>query len=131
MIVQGEADARSTPEDIERWRVRNASGGLVPFSNFADGSWRFGPQGLTRYNGVPSMQIQGSPAPGVATGEAMAEVERLAGQLGTGFQVAWTGLSLEETESGGRRPRSSTPCRWRPCSCRWRRSTRAGRSRSR
>ncbi|WMS40753.1 efflux RND transporter permease subunit [Acuticoccus sp. MNP-M23] len=104
VIVQGEADARGAPEDIEQWRVRNSSGGLVPFSNFAEGSWRFGPQGLTRYNGVPSMQIQGTPAPGVATGDAMAEVERLAGQLGQGFQVAWTGLSLEETESGSQAP---------------------------
>lgn len=104
VYVQGEADARSAPEDIERWRVRNATGGLVPFANFADGDWRYGPQQLTRYNGVPAMQLQGSPAPGVTTGEAMAEIERIASQLPSGFDIAWTGLSLEERESGDQAP---------------------------
>ena len=104
VYVQGEAAARRNPGDIERWRVRNATGGLVPFSNFAEGSWRFGPQGLYRYNGVPAMQLQGQPAPGVTTGEAMAEMERLAGQLPPGFDLAWTGLSLEERETGGQAP---------------------------
>jgi HAE1 family hydrophobic/amphiphilic exporter-1/multidrug efflux pump len=104
VYVQGEADARRNPDDIERWRVRNATGGLAPFSNFAEGSWRFGPQGLYRYNGVPAMQVQGQPAPGVTTGEGMAEVERLAAQLPPGFDLSWTGLSLEERESGGQAP---------------------------
>ncbi len=104
VYVQGDADARGSPEDIERWRVRNASGGLVPFSNFIVGDWRFGPQGLYRYNGVPAMQLQGSPAPGVSTGEAMAEIERLVAQLPPGFDLAWTGLSLEEQESGNQAP---------------------------
>ncbi len=100
VYVQGSAPSRAVPSDIDRWRVRNASGGLVPFANFADGRWAYGPQGLYRYNGVPSMQIQGTPAPGVTTGEAMAEIERLAAQLPGGYGVAWTGLSLEERESG-------------------------------
>ncbi|MFD2740408.1 efflux RND transporter permease subunit [Sulfitobacter aestuarii] len=104
VYVQGEPEARATPEDLEKWRVRNASGGLVPFSNFADASWVFGAQGVTRYNGVPAMQIQGAPAPGVSTGEAIAEIERLADQLPPGFSVAWTGLSLEEQESGSQAP---------------------------
>ena len=104
VYVQGEPGARSTPEDIERWRVRNATGGLVPFANFANGDWRYGPQQLTRYNGVPAMQLQGSPAPGVTTGEAMAEIERIAAELPPGFHVAWTGLSLEERESGAQAP---------------------------
>ena len=104
VFVQGEAEARRNPDDIERWRVTNATGGLVPFSNFADGLWRFGPQGLYRYNGVPAMQLQGQPVPGVTTGEAMAEIERLATQLPPGFDVAWTGLSLEERQTGGQAP---------------------------
>jgi len=104
VYVQGEAEARATPTDIEKWRVRNASGGLVPFSNFAEGNWDYGAQGLYRYNGIPSVQLQGSPAPGVSTGEAMAEVERLAAELGTEFELAWTGLSLEERESGNQAP---------------------------
>ena len=104
VYVQGEAEARATPTDIEKWRVRNASGGLVPFSNFATGTWDYGAQGLYRYNGIPSVQVQGSPAPGVTTGEAMAEMERLASELGPGYQLSWTGLSLEERESGNQAP---------------------------
>jgi multidrug efflux pump len=104
VYVQGEAEARATPTDIEKWRVRNTSGGLVPFSNFAEGNWDYGAQGLYRYNGIPSVQLQGSPAPGVSTGEAMAEMERLAAELGTEFELAWTGLSLEERESGNQAP---------------------------
>jgi HAE1 family hydrophobic/amphiphilic exporter-1/multidrug efflux pump len=104
VYIQGEADARSGPEDFSKWRVRNATGGLVPFANFATGSWNYGPQGLYRYGGIPSMQIQGSPAPGVSTGEAMAEMERLVSQLPSGYQIAWTGLSLEERDSGNQAP---------------------------
>lgn len=104
VYVQGEPSSRAGPRDIEKWRVRNASGGLVPFSNFAEGDWEFGPQGLTRYNGVPAMQIQGTPADGVSTGEAMEELERLMEGLPDGYALAWTGLSLEEREAGGQAP---------------------------
>ncbi|SLN71587.1 Multidrug efflux pump subunit AcrB [Roseovarius gaetbuli] len=104
VYVQGDAEARATPTDIDKWRVRNASGGLVPFSNFSEGRWDYGAQGLYRYNGIPSMQIQGSPAPGVSTGDAMAEMERLVAELGPGYDIAWTGLSLEERESGSQAP---------------------------
>ncbi|MHA3978826.1 efflux RND transporter permease subunit [Halovulum sp. GXIMD14794] len=104
VYVQGAPDSRAGPSDISQWRVRNSSGGLVPFSNFSTGDWAQGPQGLNRYNGVPAMQIQGSPAPGVSSGDAMAEIERLAAQLPPGFEVAWTGLSLEERESGSQAP---------------------------
>ena len=103
VYIQGEGDARALPSDLAKWKVRNSSGGLVPFANFAEGSWTFGPQGLNRYNAVGAMQIQGSPAPGVTTGEAMAEIERLASQL-PGYGVSWTGLSLEERQSGNQAP---------------------------
>ena len=104
VYVQGKAESRSTPSDIDKWRVRNATGGLVPFANFADGDWSQGPQGIYRYNGVPSMQLQGSPAEGVTTGAAMAEMERLAAQLPDGYTLSWTGLSLEERQSGNQAP---------------------------
>ncbi|MBU1279179.1 MAG: efflux RND transporter permease subunit, partial [Alphaproteobacteria bacterium] len=104
VYVQGEADARATPTDLQKWRVRNSTGDLVAFSNFASERWVYGPQGLNRYNGIPAMQIQGSPAPGVSTGEAMAEIERMVGNLPPGFAVAWTGLSLEERDSGSQAP---------------------------
>ncbi|NIY78445.1 efflux RND transporter permease subunit [Celeribacter sp. HF31] len=104
VYVQGEPDSRATPSDLQKWRVRNSSGELVPFSNFTSERWIYGPQGLNRYNGTPSMQIQGSPAPGVSTGEAMAEIESLVAQIPGNFAVAWTGLSLEERESGSQAP---------------------------
>ena len=104
VYVQGESDARSGPSDLQKWRVRNASGDLVPFDNFTTQSWQYGPQGLYRYNGIPAVQIQGSPAPGVSTGEAIAEIDRLVAQLPPGYTAAWTGLSLEELESGGQAP---------------------------
>ncbi|WP_226550231.1 efflux RND transporter permease subunit [Celeribacter naphthalenivorans] len=104
VYVQGEAESRATPSDLQKWRVRNSSGELVPFSNFTSERWIYGPQGLNRYNGTPSMQIQGSPAPGVSTGEAMSEIENLVAQIPGNFSVAWTGLSLEERESGSQAP---------------------------
>ncbi len=104
VYVQGEAESRATPSDLDKWRVRNESGGLVPFSNFATGNWTYGAQGVNRYNGVPAMQIQGSPAPGVSTGDAIAKIESLADQLPQGYQIAWTGLSLEEQQSGSQAP---------------------------
>ncbi|WP_018000192.1 efflux RND transporter permease subunit [Paracoccus sp. N5] len=100
VYVQGESQSRAVPTDIDKWRVRNSSGGLVPFSNFAEGRWSYGPQGLSRYNGVPAMNIQGNPAPGVSSGQGMAAIEELAAQLPPGFDVAWTGLSLEEQAAG-------------------------------
>ncbi|MDT0684213.1 efflux RND transporter permease subunit [Roseicyclus sp. F158] len=103
VYVQGRADSRATPSDLDQWRVRNSSGGLVPFGNFAEGNWQQGPQGVYRYDGFPAMQLQGDPAPGVTSGEALAEIERLAEQL-PGFEVAFTGLSLEEQESGSQAP---------------------------
>ncbi|MCA0270610.1 MAG: efflux RND transporter permease subunit [Proteobacteria bacterium] len=100
VYIQGDTESRALPSDMDRWRVRNSSGGLVPFSNFAEGRWSYGPQGLTRYNGVPAMQIQGSPAPGVSSGQGMAAIEEISQQLPTGYAVAWTGLSLEEQQAG-------------------------------
>jgi hydrophobe/amphiphile efflux-1 (HAE1) family protein len=104
VYVQGDADSRAAPSDLAKWRVRNGGGGLVPFSNFAEGTWRLGAQGVYRYNGVPAVQMQGNPAAGVSSGEAMAEVERLAAQLPEGFGISWTGLSLEERQSGNQAP---------------------------
>ncbi|PTQ69327.1 efflux RND transporter permease subunit [Celeribacter persicus] len=104
VYVQGDSDSRATPADLQKWRVRNSSGELVPFSNFTTERWIYGPQGLNRYNGTPSMQIQGSPGPGVSTGEAMAEIEKLVSQIPGGYSVAWTGLSLEEKDSGSQAP---------------------------
>ncbi len=93
---------RSSPEDLKLWRIPNASGELVPFASFADISWTGGSPKLERYNGVSSVEILGSAAPGVSSGEAMATIERLAEQLPSGIGIEWTGVSKEEIESGSK-----------------------------
>jgi multidrug efflux pump len=104
VYMQADAPYRMVPEDLGKWYVRNAQGEMVPFSMFATSKWTFGSPRLERFNGSPSVQIQGAAAPGFSSGEAMNTMERLAGQLPTGFGVAWTGLSFEERLSGAQAP---------------------------
>ena len=92
--------------------------------------WEEGPVQLVRYNGYPSIRIVGDAAPGFSTGEAMAEMERLASQLPAGIGYEWTGLSYQEKVSAGQATSLFAPPSWW-CSCCWWRSTRAGRSRCR
>ncbi|MEK5763309.1 multidrug efflux RND transporter permease subunit AdeJ [Acinetobacter junii] len=104
VYVQGEANARMMPEDLNQWYVRNNKGEMVPFSAFATGKWTYGSPRLERYNGVSSVNIQGTPAPGVSSGDAMLAMEEIIGKLPSmglqGFDYEWTGLSLEERDSG-------------------------------
>ncbi|QPN29488.1 efflux RND transporter permease subunit [Diaphorobacter sp. JS3051] len=100
VFLQGKADARVGPEDFAKWYVRNNLGKMVPFSAFATGKWVYGPAKLERYNGVPALQIVGSTAPGVSTGEAMAILQDMAKQLPPGVDLVWTGLSYEEIKAG-------------------------------
>ena len=100
VFVQGEPGSRISPEDFNRWHVRNANGQMVPFASFSDGEWIMGSPKLARYNGVAAMQIQGQPAPGVSSGEAMSAVERIGKQLPPGVAVSFTGLSYEERLAG-------------------------------
>ena len=68
----------------------------MPLSAFATTRWITGPMQTIRYNGYPTMRISGDAAPGYSTGDAMAEMERLAAQLPAGFAYEWTGQSREE-----------------------------------
>jgi multidrug efflux pump len=100
VYVQSAPDFRMQPEDLDRWHVRNASGAMVPFSSFAKGHWTFGSPRLERYNGSSAVEIQGDAAAGVSSGDAMAEVQRLVGQLPPGLGYEWAGLSRQEQLSG-------------------------------
>ncbi|MGW8393681.1 efflux RND transporter permease subunit [Pseudoduganella sp. HUAS MS19] len=100
VYLQGAPESRMAPEDLNKWFVRNAQGEMVPFSAFATGRWIYASPRLERYNGVPSMNVQGMPAPGVSSGVAMAEMEKLVAQLPAGIGFEWTGLSVEERDSG-------------------------------
>ncbi|SHM47554.1 multidrug efflux pump [Duganella sacchari] len=104
VIVQADAPRRLQPQDIMQLNVRSASGTMVPFSSFASSHWIQGPVQLVRYNGYPAIKLTGDAAPGRSTGEAMAELERLAQQLPPGFGIEWTGQSLEEKTSGSQAP---------------------------
>jgi multidrug efflux pump len=100
VFMQGEANSRMLPDELDNWYVRNSLGQMVRFSSFAHGRWTFGSPKLERYGGVPSMEILGSPAPGYSTGDAIAAMEDIAHKLPAGFGYAWTGLSYEEVASG-------------------------------
>jgi len=104
VYVQSDADFRMNPDDFNRWSVKNTAGDMVPFSAFATTRWDYGSPRLERYNGVSAMEIQGEPAPGVASGDAMAEIERLASDLPPGYEIEWTALSYQERQAGSQTP---------------------------
>ena len=98
--MQAEATSRSTPEQIMRMPLRNAQGDMVALSNIADVKWIAGSPKLDRYNGLPSMKISGSAAPGRSSGDAIAAMEQTAAQLPPGFGFEWSGTSYEERMAG-------------------------------
>jgi multidrug efflux pump len=104
VYLQADARYRMLPEDINRWYVRNNRGEMVPFSAFSTARWVYGSPRLERYNGIPSVEIMGQAAPGISTGEAMAEMEKMSAQLPVGIGYEWTGLSYEEKQAGKQAP---------------------------
>ncbi len=104
VIVQLDAKFRMTPEDLGKVYVRNKSGGMVPLSSFTGTNWSFGSPQLQRYNGIPAVNIVGTAAPGLSSGEAMMEMEKMAAQLPRGVGFSWSGQSLEERISGNQAP---------------------------
>jgi multidrug efflux pump len=104
VYLQSDARYRMLPEDINGWYVRNDKGDMVPFSAFATPRWQYGSPRLERYNGIPSVEVLGQAAPGISTGEAMAEVEKMVAQLPQGVGYEWTGLSYEEKHAGAQAP---------------------------
>jgi HAE1 family hydrophobic/amphiphilic exporter-1 len=77
---------------------------MVPFSSFASGRWTSGAPRLARFNGVPSINIWGEPAPGKSSGEAMRAMEEAVEKLPKGFGFDWTGLSYQERTSSSKAP---------------------------
>ena len=104
VYVQAAAKFRMLPDDVSKWYVRNNSGGMVPFSAFAQTAWETGSPRLERYNGYSSLEIVGEATPGVSTGTAMNVMESLVAQLPEGFGLQWTGMSLQERLSGAQAP---------------------------
>ncbi|NBB15904.1 efflux RND transporter permease subunit [Caulobacter sp. SLTY] len=104
VYMQSEAAYRSRPEDLAQIQLRNSAGQMVPLTAVAQTSWTYGPSRLERYNGVPAMNIQGAAAAGKSSGEAMAAMEAIIAKLPPGIGYEWSGLSLQERESGGQAP---------------------------
>ncbi|MEW6333307.1 MAG: efflux RND transporter permease subunit [Thermodesulfobacteriota bacterium] len=104
VFVQADAPHRMLPRDLEKLYVRNVAGKMVPFASFASSRWSTGSPRLERFNGSPSMNIWGEPAPGRSSGEAMQAMEEITAQLpkGTGFD--WSGLSYQERMTSAQAP---------------------------
>lgn len=100
VVVQADAPSRMQPDDLMRINAANSRGQPVPMSAFATTGWVNGAMQTVRYNGYPAIRISGSAAPGFSTGAAIAEMEKLAGQLPAGFGFEWTGQSREERLAG-------------------------------
>ena len=103
VMVQGAAEYRSSPDDIQHWFVRNSNGGMTPFSAFAETHWNSGPTQLRRFNGLPAIQITGAGAHGVSSGDVLEQVEKSADTI-PGVQYQWSGLSYQDKISSGQAP---------------------------
>jgi hydrophobe/amphiphile efflux-1 (HAE1) family protein len=104
VYIQADAPYRMQPGDLDNWFVRNATGGMVPMSAVASGTWTLSPPTLERYGGASASEIVGEPAPGVSTGSALRAVERIISQLPAGIGYEWSGISYQEKLSGSQAP---------------------------
>ena len=100
VYAQADAPYRMLPQDLDRLYVRNNTGKMVPFSSFAAGHWTSGSPKLERFNGFPSINILGEPAPGKSSGEAMQAMEGFVKKLPQGVGYDWNGLSYQERQAG-------------------------------
>ncbi|HSQ99962.1 MAG TPA: efflux RND transporter permease subunit [Sphingomicrobium sp.] len=103
VYVQADAPFRASPANIGGWYVRSNQGQMVPFSSFSTSSWTTAPTSLDRFEGLAAYEISGQAAPGRSSGQAMAEIEKLASQI-PGVGVAWSGASYEERIASGQAP---------------------------
>src|SRR5690349_763809 len=104
VVVQADGADRMRAQDILNYNVRNSRGELVPLSSFASIEWSRGPAQIVGFNYYPAVRITGEARPGYTSGDAIAEMERLASKLPRGFGYEWTGQSLQEKLSGSQAP---------------------------
>lgn len=102
VYVQADGVFRSNPDDIGKLYVRSTSGSMVRLSNLVQITPFVGPKIISHYNLYRSIKIQGSPAPGASSGQAIKAMEEVAAEvLPQGFGYEWTGTYLQEKSSGG------------------------------
>jgi hydrophobe/amphiphile efflux-1 (HAE1) family protein len=101
VTLQAEKDARADAADISKLYVRNNSGGMVPLSTLGTLKPIIGPESVPHYNNYTSSKINGAPAPGYSSGQAVAAMERAAqAALPKDFGYEWTGITLQELRAG-------------------------------
>jgi multidrug efflux pump len=100
VYIQGTADARMLPQDLNKWYIRTNTNTMAPLNTFISGHWISGPQKVENYNGYNAYEILGQPAAGYSSGDAMAAIKDILAKLPTGIGFEWTGLSFEEVASG-------------------------------
>lgn len=98
VIMQGDQQFRSKPEDLSAWYVRNDLNQMISFANFSNVTWSGGPEVVNRYMGYAAVQMQADIARQSSSGSAMQDVLQLVSQQ-SGIDVAWSGLSYEEQKS--------------------------------
>jgi multidrug efflux pump len=102
VLMSAEPGQRGRPTDAGKVYVRSDKGDMIPLSALARIEYSSGPGTLTRFNNLPAVQILGSGRPGVSTGDAIAEIERIARDvLPNDFSLDWSGASFQEKRSGG------------------------------
>ncbi|ELP5727737.1 multidrug efflux RND transporter permease subunit VmeZ [Vibrio vulnificus] len=101
VTMQADSEHRSSMEDLSRFHVRSASGEMVPLSTLLSYEQVFEPDVAWRYNMYRSAIIQGQPAPGFSSGDAIAAMERIAADLlPQGYTYEWTGMAYQEVLAG-------------------------------
>lgn len=101
VYVQALPEFRRMPKDLENLFVKNDRGEMVPYSSFMQIHKKQGLNEITRYNLYPSAAIQGAPAPGYSTGQAIKAIQEVAAEtLPRGYAVGWEGLSYDESRQG-------------------------------
>ncbi|STP17349.1 hydrophobe/amphiphile efflux-1 (HAE1) family protein [Escherichia coli] len=104
VYVQADAKFRMLPEDVDKLYVRSANGEMVPFSAFTTSHWVYGSPRLERYNGLPSMEIQGEAAPGTSFRRCYGVDGKPCVKITGGIGYDWTGMSYQERLSGNQAP---------------------------
>ena len=100
--LQGESEDRRDISALWNIYIRNSTGTMVPLESIATLRTITGPQVITRYNNYRSVSINGSPAPGVSSGDALAAMARVAAKtLPPGYTFEWTGTSYQESKTSG------------------------------
>jgi HAE1 family hydrophobic/amphiphilic exporter-1 len=103
VYVQADQPFRMTARDLRQYYVRSDTNGLVPLDNIVTLKETSGPQVINHFNLFRSAEIDGAPAPGYSSSDGLKSMEELAKQhMLQGMSVGWSGLALEEIESGGK-----------------------------